>query len=91
MEERSTLDEIVALLRQTGEAHHDAYRETDGADPEWAIWYAGYIQAHLGNRLGASITRSELVYRLLLAEKEQARGGSAEEWPTAYARVLLDR
>jgi NAD(P)H-hydrate epimerase len=87
MGEERTVAEIADLLRQTGEAHHEAYRETDGADPEWPIWYAGYIQAHIGDRLGASITRSELVYRLLRAEKAQA--AATEEWPTAYARVLL--
>jgi NAD(P)H-hydrate epimerase len=87
MDEEQAVVKIAGLQRQTGEAHHEAYRETDGADPEWAIWYAGYIQAHIGGRLGASITRSELVYRLLRAEKAQA--SATEEWPTAYARVLL--
>ncbi|MBA2276904.1 MAG: hypothetical protein H0W06_04000 [Chloroflexia bacterium] len=91
MDEKPTLDQLAALMRQTGEAHHSAYQETDGADPEWAIWYAGYLQAHLGGRLGQPLTRSEMVYRLLLAEKEQARTGSTEDWPLAYARVLLDR
>ena len=88
MHNEQTVAEIADLLRRTGEAHHEAYRETDGADPEWPIWYAGYIQAHIGGRLGASITRSELVYRLISAEKAQAT--ATEDWPTAYARVLLD-
>lgn len=89
MDEEQTVVEIADLLRQTGEAHHEAYRETDGVDPEWAIWYAGYIQAHIGDRLGGRITRSELVYQLLRAEKVQAN--TTEDWPTAYARVLLQQ
>ncbi len=85
------IDEVAALLRRTGEAHHRAYAETDGADPEWAIWYAGYLQAHLGDRLGARLTRSEVVYLLLHAEREQARTGGDEPWADAYARVLVAR
>lgn len=29
-------DELAALLRQTGMNHHQAFIETNGADPEWA-------------------------------------------------------
>ncbi len=34
------IDEVAALPRRTGEAHHRADAETDGVDPEGAIWYA---------------------------------------------------
>jgi hypothetical protein len=33
-------DAISALLHEPGETHHRVYRIVDGADPEWAFWYA---------------------------------------------------
>ena len=80
---------IADLLRETGEAHHEAFIETDGADPEWPIWYAGYLQERLGQQLDRQITRSELVYLLVLAEREHGAEAPAEPWPDFYAQVLL--
>ena len=86
------LAELELLLRRTGEAHHAAFAETDGGDPEWPSWYAAYLQAHLGDRLGTWLTRSELTYLLVRAERErQGAGAAAEPWPRAYARALLER
>ncbi len=80
---------IADLLRETGEAHHAAFIDTDGADPEWPIWYAGYLQERLGQQLDRQFTRSELVYLLVLAEREHAAEAPAEPWPDFYAQVLL--
>ncbi len=80
---------IADLLRETGEAHHEAFIETDGADPEWPIWYAGYLQERLGQQLDRQITQSELVYLLVLAERKHGAEASAEPWPDFYAQVLL--
>jgi len=80
---------IADLLRETGEAHHEAFIETDGADPEWPIWYAGYLQERLGQQLDRQFTRSELVYLLVLAERDHAAEAPAEPWPDFYAQVLL--
>ena len=80
---------IADLLRETGEAHHTAFIDTDGADPEWPIWYAGYLQERLGEKLGRQITRSELVYLLVTAEREHGAEAPAEPWPDYYAHVLL--
>ncbi len=84
----SRLDELTDLLEATGEAHHAAFAETDGGDPEWASWYAAYLQAHLGDRLGRWLTRSELTYLLIRAEREATAGD--EPWSRAYARTILD-
>ena len=82
--------EIAELLRRAGHAHHQAYLTTDGVDPDWAIWYAGYLQAHLGDRLGVVLSRSELVYRLLKAEKAHGASGGATSWPEFYAPIVIE-
>ena len=85
-----TREELAVLMTEAAQAHHQAYRETDGVDPEWASWYAPVLQARLGDRLGRTVTRSQIVYLLLKAEREyeEARPGSA--WPDFYADVFLE-
>lgn len=90
MTEQITLDQLAALLKEASERHHRAFEASDGADPEWAIWYAGYLQAHLWEAAGRLPTRGELVYLLIGAERAHAASGSDEPWPRAYARALLD-
>lgn len=34
--------QIRDLFREVGGALYEAYIETDGADPEWPLWYAEY-------------------------------------------------
>lgn len=87
-------DEIVraieGLVRQAARAHHEAFAESDGADPEWASWYAGYLQAPLHGLTGRWVTRSELTYLLVLADRQHRAGGEAGPWERAYAEVIAD-
>ena len=39
-EKRQRKETIAALLHQTAEDHHVAYKATDGVDPDWSIWYS---------------------------------------------------
>jgi NAD(P)H-hydrate epimerase len=82
--------ELAALIQQTAERHHTAFIESDGADPEWPLWYAAYIQAHVWDRSGRLPSRSELVHLLVSAERAHAASGSDEPWPTTYARFILE-
>jgi NAD(P)H-hydrate epimerase len=86
-----TRDELAELILQTGHHHHQAFLETDGGDPEWALWYAGYLQAHLWDRAGTLPTRSLLVHLLLAAEEQHAQSNDPGPWPAFYAGVLLAR
>ena len=85
-----TTDELVELLKQTGHHHHQAYMASNGVDPEWALFYAGYLQSHLWDRAGVLPTRSRLVQLLLNAEAAFNATGSTDPWQPSYAKFILN-
>jgi len=84
-----TEDDMAALIEETADRHHAAFIESDGADPEWALWYASDLQARLWDRAGRLPSRSELVYLLIGAERAHAASATDDPWPRTYARHLL--
>ncbi len=82
--------QLEELFREAGEAHHQAYIETDGADPEWPLWYADYLRERLGALLDASFTQSELVYLLLLVANEQPLRAPGANWARYYAKFFIE-
>jgi NAD(P)H-hydrate epimerase len=97
--ETITERELARLIAATGRAHHAAFKDSDGVDPDWALWYAGYLQATLWDRLGSVPSRSELTWLLVGADRayravdetgdgEPGAGGRGD-WPTFYARLIL--
>jgi hypothetical protein len=83
--------ELEGLLNEAAEAHHAAYIEKDGEDSEWPIWYAEYLHSRLGSLLNADFTKSELVYLILLAEKERQLVAPGANWSNSLSKFLLDR
>ena len=69
--------DIAALLHEAGETHHRVYRIVDGADDDWASWYADWLLnlSELPSLLGVKPVRSELVYMLVRLDKEYAAEG----------------
>jgi hypothetical protein len=78
------------LLHEAAETHHTVYRITDGDDPDWASWYAGWLAelSELPEILGAAPVRSELVYELVRLGREVGAGAG---WEEEYARQLVER
>ena len=91
MNENDLAQQLEELFRETGRAHHEAFIETDGADPEWPLWYAQHLVDKIGKLLNAELTKSELVYLLLLATKEQALESPGSDWVKYYARFFSER
>ncbi len=89
MAERTPLQKLSALLKRTGKAHHQAYLETDGADPDWPLWYAEYLHDKLPRILDSRPTRSQIVHFLVEADRRHAAASSEAPWPRYYARLLL--
>jgi glutaredoxin len=83
--------DLVDLFRETGHAHHEAFAATDGADPEWPIWYAEHLQAPIADALGTPFTQSQLVYCVMDADFEQAARAPESDWPEFYADQFVER
>ena len=79
------------LFRETGQAHHQSFLSTNGADPEWPIWYAGYLADKIGELMKVEFTKSELVHLLVLVSKEQAVQDPGADWTDYYARFFAAR
>ncbi|MEZ4669787.1 MAG: hypothetical protein R3E39_17925 [Anaerolineae bacterium] len=82
----SVTDQLTDLFRQTGKAHHAAFAATDGADDEWPLWYADYLTDKLPALVGKTLTKSELVYRLVDLSKRQSKEAPGVEWAAFYAQ-----
>ena len=91
MAETDLARQLEELFRETGEAHHQAYIETDGFDPEWPLWYADYLRERIGSLLDADFTQSELVYLLIWVANEQPLRAPAANWARYYARFFIER
>lgn len=90
MEEK--INALVELLRETAQAHHEAYAATNGDDPDWPLWYARYLQDQLPPHLGGvRIALSDLVYILKRLEIEHKSEAPGADWKHFYARSLLFR
>ena len=63
---------------------------SDGADPEWASWYAAYLQVRLWDALGRVLSRSEIVYVLIRGDLEARASDDPSDWPSVDARLLRD-
>jgi hypothetical protein len=73
---------IAAALREAAEKHHEAFASSDGADENWATWYAEYLlrQTDLDLKFNADILSAKLTK---LAEQF-----NGTDWAEKYARNL---
>jgi hypothetical protein len=85
------LDRVSRLLHEAGETHHQVFRIVDGADDDWASWYADWLVnlSELPELLGVKPVRSELTYLLVSLDKEYTARGPGEPWEAYYAREIL--
>jgi len=84
-------DNIAELLVQTGHAHHKAFEATDGADPDWPIWYAEYSRDKFAERHDMDFNKSQLIYCLMTADFEHQARSPASSWSEFYANEIVER
>jgi hypothetical protein len=80
------IQQLADLFAEAGRAHHQAFSEVDGADPEWPIWYAEYLIDRLRTLLDAPLTKSELIHALVHLGRRPS-----VDWPKEYARYFVER
>lgn len=84
--------ELAKLLQDTGHAHHQAFLATDGADPDWPIWYAGHMAESLPAALGTALSQTDIVRILLELDAERVvREPMDQPWPLFYGEQLVAR
>ena len=83
-------NDIAELLVQTGQAHHKAFASTDGADPDWPIWYAAYAKDAFEERFGMNFSQSQLIYCLMKADIEHQARAPESSWPEFYANEIVE-
>lgn len=82
---------LEALLREAGAAHYQAYFEIGCDDPDWPIWYAGYLRDHLNALLGTALTKTQYVVHLVEFERMRTSKNPEDDWATFYTEQLLAR
>ncbi|MEL6675457.1 MAG: hypothetical protein AAFR61_24830 [Bacteroidota bacterium] len=85
--EQSKQQILTQLFMETGHAHHQAFLATDGADPEWPLWYAEYLKEKLPSVLAQPMTKSRLIHELVWLE--DTADVSKRHWTEVYAEMLV--
>jgi hypothetical protein len=87
-----TQEQISRLLHEAGETHHRVFRIVNGADDDWASWYADWLVSlsELPSLLGGKPVRSELTYLLVSLDKEYTAARPGQPWESYYAQKIRD-
>jgi hypothetical protein len=84
---------VADLLHEAAEVHHVVYRITDGADEDWASFYADWLTRHseLGEVLGTAPVRGHLVHELVECDRAYGEAAPDEPWEPWYASRIVGR
>lgn len=80
---------LARLFEEAAAAHHDAFRDVGGTDPDWAAWYAHHLASPLAAVLGHAPDPDVLAADLTRADAEHKRAAEGTAWPVYYARWFL--
>ena len=88
-----TTARVSELLHEAAETHHRVFRISDGADDDWASWYADWLVhlSELPKLLGAKLVRSELTWLLVQLDKDYGDQHPAARWEDWYAQAIVSR
>lgn len=83
---------VSALLSEVAELHRRVYRIVDGADDDWASWYADWLirLSELPQVLDVTPVRSELVFVLVGLDRAYTNEQPADRWEDYYAGRMVE-
>ncbi len=82
----TTQEQLVAVLAAAGPAHHAAYIDTNGDDPEWPLWYAKHVIEDVRRILELpGLTVSRLVWAFVDADRTHRADAPEVSWSRYYA------
>ncbi len=84
------INNLTALFKEAGKAHHDAFIDVDGDDPEWPMWYAEFVHDKAMDIMNLEITKSELTYLFVAADLEHRDEASDQPWANYYANFFSE-
>ena len=87
----NTTETIADLLLQTGKAHHTAFFDVDGDDPDWPLWYAEYLLQRLPPLLDRALTVSELTHLMIESDRRYRAEEPDSPWHSYYAQFIVNQ
>ena len=81
-------ERLLAAMRAVGPAHHEAFADRNGEDPDWSLWYADYLREEVAAALDTDLSRADLIELLVVAERAAEK--REEDWPEFYVDYVLD-
>lgn len=85
------IDGLTVLFDEAVKAHHQAFLQTDGRDPQWADWYAHYSHNRIEALLDVEIPESELAGLLEDTEVLRQHEDPGAPWPRFTAEFFVER
>ncbi len=91
MEKRELKKELVELLVATGQTHHKAFIETDGVDPDWAVWYGDFLKKKFDELFDSNLESCEIAAELIDLDTEFNIKPRTKHWTEFYADELIGK
>jgi len=88
-----TLDQrqaLTNLFKQVGDAHHHAFADVNGDDPDWPEWYATYLIEKIPAVIGRDLPKADLEDLLRQAHQSYERITPNIPWQEFYAEFFIE-
>lgn len=89
----TTLEAIASALAGAERAHAAAFASVNGEDPDWAVFYAGWLvdRSLLLSLVESPPERNALSEALADIDRRYVAENPDESWDRYYARDLIER